>query len=343
MPERILFNCAATMIGSVPYTDPEKAWQKINKYLKDLPAWPQLSMSSNLENMYIQYSEGFPGLKIKDQNISLERGSDFDAALGQLFTDDYENNLQNYSVSKRYAAGLHYLDAGNLNSLPAIKGQVTGPISWGLCVADENDRGIIYDDTLADAVCKFIRLKAAWQEYYLRKRAGQTVIFIDEPYLSSLGSAFVALSSEQVSALIKSVLDGITCPKGIHCCGSTDWSLLLKLPIDIISFDAYNYLDSLLCYETELTTYIERGGAIAWGIVPNDEEILRNETLSSLLDRFNEALASLTKIGLPIKTLIAQSIITPSCGLASLSEDAAEQVLAMLSQITEKVRQQYLR
>jgi methionine synthase II (cobalamin-independent) len=339
MADQLTFNCAATMIGSVPYTDPDKAWKKISKYLKDLPVWPQLPMRSNLENMYIQYSQGFPGIVIDGQKISIKRGVSFDHALERLYSDFSEEKLDNYAIGKEYSAGLHNLSS--IPALPVVKGQITGPISWGLCVTDDSGRGIIYDETLADAVAGFLKLKARWQEEFLLSVAGRAIIFVDEPYLTSLGSAFVALSNEQVSSLITETLSGIKGPKGIHCCGGTDWSLLLKLPIDIISFDAYNYTDSLLCYETDLTSFINAGKVIAWGIVPNDEDTLKKESLSSLVDRFGEALAPLTRCGISIKKLVAQSIVTPSCGLASLSDEAVEEVLTLLAQLSEKMRSKY--
>jgi methionine synthase II (cobalamin-independent) len=339
MADQVVFNCAATMIGSVPYTDPGKAWQKIGKYLKDLPGWPQLPMRTNLENMYIQYSEGFPGIKIDGQKISVERGAKFDQALEKLFSDSFQEDLAGYAISKQYAAGLHHLSS--LSQLPVIKGQVTGPISWGLCVTDDSGRGIIYDETLADAIAGFLKIKARWQEEFLHTVAGQTVMFVDEPYLTSLGSAFVALSNDQVSSLITETLSGIKGLKGVHCCGGTDWSLLLKLPMDILSFDAYNYADSLLCYESDLTAFINAGKTIAWGIVPNDEDTLKKESLASLSDRFGEALAPITRCGISIKKLVAQSIITPSCGLASLSDEAVEEVFGLLLQLSEKTRSKY--
>ena len=341
MTNKLAFNCAATMIGSLPDKEPGKAWEKISKYLKDLPAWPQLPMRANLENTYIQYSEGFPGIVIDGQNISVDTGGDFDHALETLFSDSFEEKIDSYVVSKEYAAGLHYPVSQKMPELPFIKGQMIGPISWGLCVTDSEGRGIVYDDMLAEATAKFLKLKAQRQETFLRNSAQQTMIFVDEPYLSSLGSAFVALSNEQVSSLISEVLSGIKGLKGIHCCGNTDWSLLLDLPIDVLSFDAYNYADSILCYEHDLVDFINKGRAIAWGIVPNDEDTLKKESVPSLVERFEENIASLTRAGLSTKALFSQSLITPACGLASLSENAAEEVFNLLAQLSKELRRKY--
>ncbi len=341
MQSPLNFNCAATIIASLPDIEPAAACEKISRFLVDLPAWPQLPRRSYLENMYAQYSEGFPGVIIADQKISVERKPDFDHLLEQLYSDSAENRSANYAIDKKYAAGLHYFASMVKTTLPLVKGQITGPISWGLCVTDSSGRGIVYDETLAEAVSKFLKLKAAWQEALLSTIARQTVIFIDEPYLSSLGSAFVSLSNEQISSSISEVLSGIKGLKGIHCCGGTDWSLLLNLPIDIISFDAYSYLDSILCYQAELSSFIKKGKAIAWGIVPNDEDILSKESVSSLFDRFGEALAPLTRDGISIRELVRQSILTPTCGLVSLSPDAVEFAFNMLSELTARIRLKY--
>lgn len=335
------FNCAPTLIGSLPCTDPVAASGMINKYLVDLPAWPQLPRRVNLENMYIQYSEGFPGIRVEKGKIRFERLPDFDHKLEQLYADSSEDNRDSYLVSKEYAAGLYSFASSQKSKIPVVKGQLIGPISWGLCVTDDAGKGIIYDDTLADATGKFLKLKASWQETFLGSIARQTVIFIDEPYLASLGSAFIALPNERISQLISEVLAGISGIKGLHCCGATDWSLLLNLPIDIISFDAYNYLDSILCYQADLCSFVRKGKVISWGIIPNDEDLLKKESSATIYDRFAEALAPLTREGIPIRDLVRQSIITPTCGLASLSQDAVEHVFILLKDVSDRIRRKY--
>ena len=223
-----------------------------------------------------------------------------------------------------------------------VKGQITGPISWGLCVIDSEQRGILYDELLADNAARFLRLKAMWQERFLREISDDTVIFVDEPYLTSLGSAFVAISSEQVSTLLEEVFSGMVGLKGVHCCGSTDWSILLKTSVDILSFDAYNYADSLNTYPAEVKSFLERGGTIAWGIVTNDEESLAKETLASLHDRLGEAMAPFTRDGTSFKQLISQGLLTPSCGLESMSPGAVEEALLLLTGLSARLRRKYL-
>jgi methionine synthase II (cobalamin-independent) len=210
-----------------------------------------------------------------------------------------------------------------------------------LCATDREQRGILYDDLLAETLAKFLRLKAMWQERFLKAISPHTLIFIDEPYLTSLGTAFVAIPDGQVTTLLEEVLSGIAGLKGVHCCGTTNWSLLLKTSADVLSFDAYNYADSLSCYPSEVKAFVERGSNIAWGIVPNDEDALVGETVSSLNDRLGEAIAPFTREGIPFKQMVAQSLLTPSCGLGTLSPEAAAQVLQLLSELSTKVRSRY--
>jgi hypothetical protein len=341
MTSKIEFNCLPTAIGSMPQADPKEACSVVAKYLPDLPAWPQLPKRSHLENMYAQFSEGFPGLVLEGDKIYVERSAEFDSQLEQLYNAASEDNPDDYGISAEYAAGLHAFLALKERHPGMVKGQVTGPISWGLCVTDREQRGILYDDLLAEALAKFLRLKAIWQERFLSQISPNTVIFVDEPYLTSLGTAFVAIPNEQVSTLLEEVFSGIEGLKGVHCCGSTDWSLLLKSSTDILSFDTYNYADSLSCYPAEVKAFIERGGSIAWGIVPNEEEVLAGESVASLHDRLGEAMAPFTREGVPFKRLVAQGLLTPSCTLASLSPEAGVRALELLAELSAKVRSKY--
>jgi hypothetical protein len=336
-------NGLPTMIGSMPYINADKACKTTLRYLKDVPAWPQLPQRSFLENMYVQYSEGFPGVVVGDEKIFVDKSRDNQKSLEALYTAYLDNDINRFPISPEYAAGLHQFLTYRGLQVKAVKGQVTGPISWGMTVTDNDKRAVAYDDTLADAAAKLLKLKAAWMEAELRKVSPNTMIFVDEPYLHSIGSAFFALSNDKVINLIKEVFSGISGLKGIHCCGQSDWSVILKTGLDILGFDAYNYGPSLALYPQDVKRFIVGGGVIAWGIVPNEADILKKETINSLLDRFEEAVSPLTRQGFDFsfRRLIAQSLITPSCGIAGLSPEGAEMALELLTDLSLKVRSKW--
>ena len=70
--------------GSLPQTDPATACQLSLERL-DIPTWPQLPRRSFLENMYVQFSERFPGVVVKDERIYVDRDRDLDSELEQLY------------------------------------------------------------------------------------------------------------------------------------------------------------------------------------------------------------------------------------------------------------------
>jgi len=147
------------------------------------------------------------------------------------------------------------------------------------------------------------------------------------------------LSREQVSAMLDEVFAGLSGLKGCHCCGNTDWSLILGTRADIINFDAYAYGETLALYPDAVKAFFKRGGAVAWGIVPNTAEALAGETVASLKDRLDEAMAPFPRIGIDYPDLLRHALITPCCGLAPLpSDDAAEQALALLRELSQTLR-----
>jgi methionine synthase II (cobalamin-independent) len=338
------FNCLPTITGTVPHTDPAKACALIARFLKDIPAWPQLPKRSFLENMYVQYSEGFPGAVIANNSIHVETSQDYTKPLEALYAAYLEDNSDRFPISREYAAGLYaFLEQPKI-SARAVKGHVTGPLSWGLTVADDNKRAVLYHEVLGDAVPKLLKLKAAWQEKELKKISKNTITFVDEPYMASYGSVVASgpfSKPERIVEMLNEVFEGISGLKGIHCCGNTDWSVLLKTKLDILNFDAYNYAQSISLYPEEIKKFLGRGGCIAWGIVPNNTEPLSKESVASLKDRLEEAIAPFTRNGLPFKDIVKQSLLTPSCSLAYLTEDGAEQALKLLTDLSTEMRKKY--
>jgi len=290
--------------------------------------------------MIVQFSEGFPGVVIKGGKIHIEQSAEFESELEQIYVDCERGDARRYGVSTEYAAGL-YAFLSKAAGSKIVKGQVTGPVTWALAVTRQDGLGILYDDTLGEAAAKFLRLKASWQENILREISPNPIIFVDEPYLVSLGSVFTPIPEKKVPVLLEEVLGGIKGTKGLHCCGNTNWSVLLETTIDILSFDAYNYASSLGTHSAKVKSFLERGGNIAWGIVPNEEEALVKESLPSLRDRLEEAMAPFTKDGVKFRQIIAQGLITPSCTLASLSLEAANQALELVAELSHDLRRRY--
>ena len=329
-------------LGSMPHLNAERAWEITLRQFPEIPAWPQLPGRSFLENMYTQFSEGFPGIILQNDRIFVDRTFDLDCEVEQLCINYLADDLDAFKIKEEHAAGLWKTKDALRDHAPiALKGQVTGPVSWGLMVVDQDRRPILYDDILGDLVARHLRMKAAWQESFLRQFTDQTIIMVDEPYMSSFGSAYVALDRPVVLELLEEVFAGINGLSGVHCCGNTDWGLLLDTSVDILSLDAFQYAETLSLYPEQLGAFLARGGMIAWGIVPSGEELV-TETADTLLERFERAIANLENKGLRRESLLESGFITPSCGAGRLLPALAEQVVAMARQVSSLARERYL-
>ena len=92
-----------------------------------------------------------------------------------------------------------------------------------------------------------------------------------------------------------------------------------------------------------MKAFLERGGILAWGIVPNDEKDVLGETANSLLDRLEEVIGALDRKGVSYRLQTERCLVTPACTLASLTLDGAAQALELLNEVSKEVRKRYIK
>ena len=340
------FNCIATGIGSVPVNDPDRAVALSLRYLPEAPIWPQLPQRSFHEHMDGQYSESLPGLVVdeKKQRFSFDTSKDLTPELETFFGKYLEKDYAFFRISEDYAAGfygfLRAAEAGLPEQARFVKGAVTGPLTAGISFKDGNGRDIIHNDVLFDAVVKGLAMKAAWQIRTLGQFGLPVIIFIDEPAMESLGSAFSAVSAETVAEKLNEVIDAIHEQggiAGIHCCGNADWPMLFRTRVDIVNFDAFGYLEKVLLYPDDIKAFYARGGSLAWGIVPTGA-FTGNETADGLIEKLEAGMKRLEAAGIERKTILRQALLTPSCGMGSLTPDKAEAILRLTREISDRMQ-----
>ncbi|MGD9201107.1 MAG: hypothetical protein PVI26_06065 [Chitinispirillia bacterium] len=331
------------IIGSMPYVSADEAFNILSRFPLTIPTWYQLPKRSFKENMTIQYSRGLPGLVIDEENKRqwIERNDDLLNTMTSFYEDALSDNTDSFAISEEYANGLYHF-VNKLKALshkiPTVKGQVTGPFSYGLSLNDNLGKAVWYDEQYRDIIIKQLINKALWQIKILSKYAEKIILFFDEPIFSALGTpAYIGIEDETVISVLNELAFAIQneyVAVGIHCCGNMDWSLLTQTSIDIIAFDAYEFGDKIALYPEAINKFLDRGGVLAWGIVPtgNNSDI-QKESFESLKEKENSLMDLYEKKGISIDLIQNRIIYTPSCGMGTLSFKDSEKVLDLLAQI----------
>jgi methionine synthase II (cobalamin-independent) len=328
-----------TSIGSFPFINTDEAIDLIFSTCGEIPFWPQLPKRSPLENMYTTFLEGVPSVIIDAEKNTVYMDTKQTEGIEKFYDDVAGDVIDTFRITNNVAPGFYrFLERLKeiREGIRYIKCQLTGPFSVGLGLKDEHGTPVLYNNTFYDIIKKALHMKAKWMIHTIQTSYPEKdiIIFFDEPYMVSFGSAYVSVSKEDAISALNEVTEGLKAKTGIHICGNTDWSVPFNSNINIVNYDAFNYLDTIFYYQNDLNRFLARGGQIAPGIVPSVKEELAVstfDTMESQVDQFRNKMRDTT--GAPPQ---GEFLITTSCGLGSLSVDEAQRAMELLHKLDHK-------
>jgi hypothetical protein len=221
-----------------------------------------------------------------------------------------------------------------------VKGQIVGPLTVALELKDQQGRPAYYHGDLRDIIVRTLALSARSQAAALSGFGSTPIIFIDDPAIRAFGSRLhLALSREMIIEDLNFIISAVQSEKalaGIHSCEAVDWSLLMESQVQILSLDAFRFGSSLLPYAAQLSQFLERGGTIAWGIVPTLDNPF-HESVESLMGRLNKLWDDLFSNGPSRELVLSNSMITPACGAGLLAQDWTKHIYKLTAALSQQL------
>ena len=333
-------NLQTTAMAVMPHEDADRALELALSL--DIPFWPQLPRMNYYEDMYVQASEHFPGILLDLENRTLGFSMD-------KFIDELEEAMSHadepeyFDISPEYSVVYHRFLEMDLSSRPGIRGQMEGPISFGLNVLDQDRRPILFDETVRSFMLDFMAMRINAQLARLRALNANAFMFVDEPGLQFLFSALSGYDNMKARGDMDTFFSLVDRPCGIHLCGNPDWDFLLNLDLDILSLDVYQNGEVFASYAGSIRRFLDRGGTIAWGIVPTNAEPFEAETVDTLDARLTALWDNLSGKGLDRDLMMSQSLISPAtcCLVNPDGEKTVEEAFTVVKRLSQRLRDEY--
>ena len=333
-------NLLTTAMAVMPHRDAAAALELA--LTLDVPFWPQLPNLDYREDMYVQAAEHFPGAVVdmdrRTLRFSMER-----------FLAEFEETMARFDdpgvfdISRNASQVYHLFLDQDLAGRAAIRGQLEGPVSFGFNVLDDNDRPILFDDSIRPFMFEFMARRLNVQLARLRQRNDNAFMFIDEPGLQFIFSAMSGYGEQQAKADLDLFFASVERPRGIHLCGNPDWEFLLGLDMDVLSLDIYSNAEIFATCAKPLARFLDRGGVVVWGIVPTGFEAFAKESLGFLVMKLEAIWQHLCRKDLDLGQLLSRSLLSPAtCCL--VNPDGGQTVagaFALVNSLSRQLREKY--
>jgi methionine synthase II (cobalamin-independent) len=213
-----------------------------------------------------------------------------------------------------------------------VKLQLTGPVTLGRALSEAGAPVSVAFPLAGVAVRERVEALLAAARHAVP--AAPLIVVLDEPGLAGDEHPRFPLANDAVVQLLSESLASVEVDavSGVHCCGSTDWSLVTEAGPRVLSLPVSA---SLVAHAGTLARFLERDGWIAWGAVPTDEPV--GEAGDGLWRRLSDLWCALVREGCDAGRLRRQALVTPACGLAGHGSTQAEHSLRLAADLGRRV------
>lgn len=295
---------ATTGVGSLPFADPGQAMAHVTAGY-DVPFCPQLPLLEG--DMVAEWLGADP----RRCGWSPERDRERPRAW-EVFLRSLREFPPSHGVAKL---------------------QVTGPLTLALALEasgqGEPDHAAALE--LAREVAGWLAATAGQQVRAVADLGLTPLLMVDEP-------ALAALAPEPARAAAVWDPLRVSAPAwGLHVCCRVPWDVVGHAAPDVISLDssAGSGDNGAGCLDrasaTGLERQLRRGGRVMWGALPVDT----GHGAAEASDRMAHALAVLGARGIERERVLRQSLLSPACGSALVSERRERELAPALRAVSQ--------
>ncbi len=325
-------------VGSLSVNDPEKPLEYVSTMR--LPYWYQLPALPE-EDMVRQFAyviDGFEDEELFTLDIDVH-------TFQEVLTDDTP-----IEIDADHAHGLYLMrDLGR--RFEFFKTQQTAPATMCFTIRDPDGHQLI-SKSMVRFFASLMRRIAVWQYQFLKNFCDTIILCQDDP---ALGFVIQMIRRGEVSAMdprwivreTDSVYPSEIIPSYHYC---EDWRTLYEgekhllwdgspkiVHIDLVAYPPDPDEKGAEAGE-KINRFIERGGAIALGVLPNVDDGYKSSVLETLRERLTATLSRFVECGVDKDLLAENALISTQCGLSRASPRLAEEIHRTSQRFPEVLR-----
>jgi hypothetical protein len=325
-PGSVFGNGQSVGIGSLPHRDADAA-ASFSLAEFGVPTVPALPRRSPAESLIAQALLGMPGVSEGPYGsiaVDPAHAADDTAIETDLGGDAFVGLDAFCELARRI---------GHDGS--PVKWQFVGPVTLGVALR----RAGLDEDHAFDVALRTVRQHLAAMSAALTSAlpASPQMVVLEEPALDQLMDEDFPVPPDEAVDKISGAMAALPASslRGVHSSGAVDLATMLATGPSVISIAVHPRVADWAGY---LARYIDEGGLIAWGVLPDGGPVPMSSGRS--WRQLSDLWCELVRRGCDPVRLRRQALVTPTIGLGSYSEGVARRLARITADVATQVADQ---